>query len=68
MGIFDKAKDALSSDKGQEHVSGAVDKGTDAASEKTGGKYDDKIDQAGDGVKDKFGSGSDSSDEDSSKK
>ena len=62
MGIFDKAKDSLNSDEGKDHVSGAVDKGTDAASDKTGGEHDDKINKAGDGIKDTFGSGSDSSD------
>ena len=53
MGIFDKAKDALSehSDK----VDGVVEKGGDLVDEKTGGKYVGKVDQGQDLAKDKIG-------------
>lgn len=47
MGLLDKAKDALNSDKGEELSDQAIDRAKDFASEKTGGKFDDQIDQAG---------------------
>lgn len=43
MGIFDKAKDALS-EHGDKLAPG-VDKAGDILDEKTGGKYADKVDQ-----------------------
>lgn len=55
MGIFDKAKDAA---KGhEEQVGSGIDKGTDALSERTGGKYDEHIDKGGDFAKGQFGAG-----------
>ncbi len=54
MGIFDKAKDALS--EHSEHVDKGIDRIGDLIDEKTGGKYTDKVDQgqdlAGDKVRD----------------
>ncbi len=54
MGIFDKAKDALSDHS--EHVDKGIDRLGDLIDEKTGGKYADKVDQgqdlAGDKVRD----------------
>ena len=55
MGLVDKAKDALHSDKAEEVSDQGIDKAKDAASEKTGGKYDDKIDKAGDEADKKIG-------------
>ena len=54
MGIFDKAKDALS--EHSEHVDSGLDRVGDLIDEKTGGKYADRVDQgqevAGDKVRD----------------
>jgi hypothetical protein len=43
VGIFDKAKDALS--EHSEHVDTGLDRVGDLVDEKTGGKYADKVDQ-----------------------
>ncbi len=53
MGIFDKAKDALSahSDK----ADAGIDKLGDVADEKTGGKYAEHVDQGQQLAKDKLG-------------
>lgn len=53
MGIFDKAKDAVSEhlDKADEGIA----KVGDLADEKTGNKYSDKIDQGEDLAKDRLG-------------
>lgn len=53
MGIFDKAKDALSDHP--EQVDKGVDKLGDLADQKTGGKYADKVDQGQDAVRDRLG-------------
>ncbi len=52
MGIFDKAKDALSehSDK----VDQGIDKAGDMVDEKTGGKYVGQVDQGQEFAKDKL--------------
>ena len=53
MGIFDKAKDALS---GQEDkVDAAVEKAGDMVDEKTGDKYTEQVDQGQEMVRDKLG-------------
>jgi hypothetical protein len=49
----DKAKDMLGDHKDQAEQ--GMDKGRDMASEKTGGKYDDKLDSAADKGKDYLG-------------
>ncbi|WP_408648584.1 antitoxin [Streptomonospora mangrovi] len=46
MGAFDKFKDAAG-DHGDQVAKG-VDKAEEFAKDRTGGKYDDKIDKAGD--------------------
>lgn len=43
MGIFDKAKDALNSDKGEEISDQGLDRAADAATEKFGDEHADKI-------------------------
>jgi len=55
MGLMDSAKDALNSDKGEKATDAGIDKAEQAASQKTGGKYDDKIDTAGDAADGKVG-------------
>ena len=55
MGLMDSAKDALNSDKGEKATDAGIDKAEQAASQKTGGKYDDKIDKAGDAADGKVG-------------
>ena len=46
MSLFDKAKNALKKNAGK--VAGGVDKATDAADKKTGGKYRDQLDKVDD--------------------
>jgi antitoxin protein of toxin-antitoxin system len=46
MGIFDKAKDALS--QHSEHVDTAIDKAGDLVDERTGGRYAEHVDKGQD--------------------
>ena len=46
MGIFDKAKDALS--EHSEHVDTGIDKAGDLVDERTGGKYAEHVDSGQD--------------------
>lgn len=55
MGLLDNAKDALNSDKGEQVSDTGIEKAEDAISDKTGGKFDDKIDKAGDAADSKIG-------------
>ena len=58
MGLDDltnKAKDAVNSDKGEEFSDQGLDKATDFANDKTGGKFEDQINQGRDGVDGKLG-------------
>lgn len=58
MGLDDltnKAKDAMKSDKGEEFSDKGLDKATDFANDKTGGKFDDQINKGRDGVDGKLG-------------
>lgn len=55
MGIGDKAKDALGSDKGEQTSDSALDRASDTADEKTGGKHSDKVDEARDAADKKIG-------------
>ncbi|MGC5629322.1 antitoxin [Georgenia sp. Z1344] len=55
MGIFDKAKDAVSSDKGEEFSDKGLDAAGNAADNATGGKYSDKIDSAREGADGRIG-------------
>jgi hypothetical protein len=53
MGIFDKAKDALS--EHSEQVDQGIDKGGDLVDEKTGGKYVSQVDKGQEFAKDRLG-------------
>lgn len=55
MGIFDKAKDAMNSDKGEQVTDQGLDKAADAAKDKLGEDKADKIDQARDAADRKLG-------------
>lgn len=52
MGIFDKAKDALS--EHTDKVGTGIDKAGDVVDQKTGGKYADRVDQGQDLAKNKL--------------
>jgi hypothetical protein len=52
MGIFDKAKDALS--QHDDKVDQAVDKAADLADQRTGNQHGEQIDQGADVAKDKL--------------
>ncbi|MDN5587006.1 MAG: antitoxin [Brevibacterium sp.] len=59
MGLDDltnKAKDAMNSEKGEEFSDQGLDKAADFANEKTGGKFEDQIDQGRDGADENLGS------------
>ena len=47
-GLGDKAKDALNSEQGEKRSDQALDKAEQLADDKTGGKYDEQTDKAGD--------------------
>ena len=53
MGIFDKAKDALSGQ--DDKIDAGVDKAGDMVDEKTEGKYAEQVDQGQEMAKDKLG-------------
>ena len=55
MGIFDKAKDALNSDKGEQLSDSALDKGADLAKGKLGEDKAEQIDKARDAADGKLG-------------
>ena len=55
MGIGDKAKDALGSEKGEKGSDAALDRASDMADDKTGGKHADKVDKARDAADKKVG-------------
>ncbi len=55
MGIGDKAKDALSGDKGEQASDAGLDRASDLADDKTGGKHSDKIDKGRDAADKKLG-------------
>jgi hypothetical protein len=52
MGIFDKAKDALSGQ--QDKVDAGVEKAGDMVDDKTGDKYTERVDQGQETAKDKL--------------
>jgi hypothetical protein len=54
-GLADKAKDALSSDKGEQMSDKALDKAGQAADQKTGGGHDAQIDKGRDLADGKLG-------------
>ncbi|MGB3185095.1 MAG: antitoxin [Ornithinimicrobium sp.] len=53
MGLMDKATDAAS--EHPDKVDSGIDKGSDYADDKTGGKHTDQIDSAGDKARDSLG-------------
>lgn len=55
MGVFDKAKDALNSDKAEQVTDQGLDKAADAAKGKLGEDKHDKVDQARDAADKKLG-------------
>ncbi len=55
MGIFDKAKDALNSDKGEQISDSALDKGAEVANQKLGEEHADKINKGRDAVDGRIG-------------
>ena len=55
MGIFDKAKDALNSDKGEELTDKGLDKAAEAAKGKLGEEKAEQIDKARDAADGKLG-------------
>jgi hypothetical protein len=54
-GIGDKAKDALSSDKGEKASDGALDKAGDKLNSATGGGHKDQVDKAEQAADSKIG-------------
>jgi hypothetical protein len=54
-GLGDKAKDFSNSDKGEKATDSGIDKAEDAAGSATGGKFDDKIESAGNAADKKIG-------------
>ena len=55
MGMMDKAKDALNSDKGEQVSDQGLDKAGQIADQKTGGTHDAQIDKARDLADGKLG-------------
>ena len=51
MGIFDKAKDALS--EHSEHVDAGIEKAGDQVDQRTGGKYAEHVDKGQDSASDR---------------
>jgi hypothetical protein len=61
MGLMDKAKDALNSDKGEQVSDQALDKGEQLADQKTGGQHGSQIDKGRDLADDRIGQPGDGS-------
>jgi hypothetical protein len=61
VGLMDKAKDGLNSDKGEKVSDQALDKAGQAADQKTGGNHDAQIDKGRDLADDKIGQPGDGS-------
>lgn len=55
MGIFDKAKDALNSEKGEQLSDSVLDKGAEVAQDKLGEDKADQIKQGRDKLDDQIG-------------
>lgn len=55
MGVFDKAKDALNSDKAEQVTDQGLDKAADAAKDQLGEDKHDKVDQVRDAADKKLG-------------
>lgn len=63
MGIFDKAKEALNSEKGEEVTKEGLDKAEDFAKDKLGEDKADQVDKARDAIDEKLGTNNDGDDE-----
>ena len=63
MGIFDKAKEALNSEKGEEVTKEGLDKAEDFAKDKLGEDKADQVDKARDVIDYKLGTNNDGDDE-----
>lgn len=63
MGIFDKAKEALNSEKGEEVTKEGLDKAEEFAKDKLGDDKADQVDKARDAIDDKLGTNNDGDDE-----
>lgn len=63
MGIFDKAKEALNSEKGEEVTKEGLDKAEEFAKDKLGDDKADQVDKARDAIDDKLGTNDDGDDE-----
>lgn len=57
MGIFDKANEALHSDKAEEISDRALDGASDFAKKVSGGRFDEKIDGVRNSLDERVGSG-----------
>jgi hypothetical protein len=55
VGLMDKAKDAMNSDKGEQTSDKALDKGEQLADQKTGGGHQDQVDKGRDLADGKIG-------------
>ncbi len=55
MGIEDLGKGGLGGDKVEQMSDAALEKGEDAASDRTGGKFDDQIAKGGDVADERIG-------------
>jgi hypothetical protein len=58
-GLGDKAKDFLDSEQGEQRSDQALDKASELADEKTGGKYDEQIDKGRDAADERIGESGD---------
>jgi hypothetical protein len=56
-GLGDKAKQALDSEQGEQRSDQALDKAEQFADEKSGGKFDQQTDKAGDAADQRIGQG-----------
>lgn len=63
MGIFDKAKEALNSEKGEEVTKEGLDKAENFAKDKLGEDKADQVDKARDAIDDKLGTNNDGDEE-----
>jgi hypothetical protein len=61
VGLMDKAKDALNSDKGEQLSDQALDKGGQVADQKTGGQHTSQIDKGRDLADERIGQPGDGS-------
>lgn len=63
MGIFDKAKEALNSEKGEKVTKEGLDKAENFAKDKLGEDKADQVDKARDAIDDKLGTNNDGDEE-----